>query len=135
MRLSKKTERFFWYDELLLVEGGKLALPGGYLNRDETVAQGVLRELVEETGWEGKIISLFQVNTNPNRRNEDRQNVVFVFLIEAVREIAKPDHEVTDVLWMPLEDCTVETLAFDHGDMLALYKQYKEQQFSLPLFS
>ena len=30
-----------------LGEGGKWGLPGGFLDRDETLAQGVLRELLE----------------------------------------------------------------------------------------
>ncbi len=119
-----------------LTEGGKLALPGGFLNREETAEQGVLRELQEETGWEGKIVSLFQVNTSPKRRNEDRQNVVFVFLIEPIKEVGKPDAEASEVVWMALDDLPpIESFAFDHGDMLALYKKYKEEQFSLPVVS
>lgn len=118
-----------------LVEGGKLALPGGFLNRDENASEGVLRELLEETGWKGTIRSVFQINSNPKRRNEDRQNVVFVFLIEPVKEVGKPDHESTEVVWVPLEECTIEKLAFDHGEMLALYRTYKAQPFSLPVVS
>ena len=37
-----------------LLEGGKYCFPGGYLDRDETLKEGVLRELQEETGYQGK---------------------------------------------------------------------------------
>lgn len=64
-----------------LVERGKWGLPSGFLDRDETAGEGMLRELKEETGWEGKIYSLFSINANPNRGNDlDRQNVPFTFI-------------------------------------------------------
>ena len=50
-----------------LMEGGKWGLPGGFLDRDETLSQGVLRELREETGWEGAVASLLRVNSRPDR--------------------------------------------------------------------
>ena len=50
-----------------LSEGGKWGLPGGFLDRDETLAAGTLRELREETGWEGEVVALLRVNSRPNR--------------------------------------------------------------------
>lgn len=67
-----------------ILETGKWGLPGGFLDRDEMASQGVLRELLEETGWEGEIVALFRINTNPNRSKEDRQNVAFDFIVRPV---------------------------------------------------
>lgn len=39
-----------------LLNGNLWGMPGGFLNRDETAEQGVLRELKEETGWEGEVV-------------------------------------------------------------------------------
>jgi ADP-ribose pyrophosphatase YjhB (NUDIX family) len=39
-----------------LLEGGKLGLPGGFLDRGESLGEGVLRELREETGWDGQVV-------------------------------------------------------------------------------
>lgn len=118
-----------------LTEGGKLALPGGFLNRDETASVGMLRELKEETGWDGVIQSVFQINTNPKRRNEDRQNVAIIFLITATEEVGIPDDEVTEVLWVPITELPpLESLAFDHGETLAKYIEYRTTPFPLPLF-
>src|SRR5207248_894102 len=57
------------------LEGGKWGLPGGFLDRDETLAEGVLRELREETGWTGRVVGLPRVNSRPDRPHETRQNV------------------------------------------------------------
>ncbi|MCL4360377.1 NUDIX hydrolase [Patescibacteria group bacterium] len=116
-----------------LVEGGKLAFPGGFLNRDETAAQGVLRELREETGWEGAVVSLLRINSNPERPGEDRQNVVLEYIISPIRQSGKPDGESTEVLWMPFEELSGKTFAFDHKETIELYRTYRNAPFPLPI--
>src|SRR5207247_2929977 len=64
-----------------LSEGGKWGLPGGFLDRDESLSDGVLRELREETGWDGRVSGLMRINSRPDRPREDRQNVAFDFVI------------------------------------------------------
>ena len=85
-------------DSLLLVkrsptisEGGKWSLPSGFLDRDETAAEGVLRELKEETGWEGKVSGLFFIKTDTHRPHEDRQNVSFHFLVTPLQKVKEGD--------------------------------------------
>src|SRR5207249_6056868 len=46
-----------------LSEGGRWGLPGGFLDRDERLVDGVLRELREETGWTGEVRRLFRINS------------------------------------------------------------------------
>jgi ADP-ribose pyrophosphatase YjhB (NUDIX family) len=117
-----------------LLEGGKWALPGGFLDRDETTAQGVLRELREETGWEGEIISLFRINTNPKRPKEDRQNVVFEFIIKPNRQVKETNNEVSKVEWIPIDKLLpFEEFAFDHGETIKLYLKYRKKPFPLPV--
>lgn len=115
-------------------EPGKWALPGGFLDRDETAAQGVLRELKEETGWTGKVISLFRINTNPNRPKEDRQNVALDFVITPIKKVGEPDQESSDVQWIPIDQLSsLGELAFDHGEIIGLYLKYRKEQFPLPI--
>jgi len=117
-----------------IIESGKWALPGGFLGRDETLEKGVLRELLEETGWEGKIISLFQITSNPNRPHEDRQNVAFSYIIKPTQEVSKPDKESTKVTWLPIETLpSLGEMAFDHGETIRLYLEYKKHSFPLPI--
>lgn len=117
-----------------LLESGKWGLPGGYLDRDETAAEGALRELREETGWEGKIVSLFRINTLPNRPHEDRQNVSFDFIIRPVKLVGLPDAESSNMEFIPFEKLyKKEALAFDHGETIELYMKYRSGALSIPL--
>src|SRR5216110_1775524 len=86
-----------------LGEGGKWGLPGGFLDRDENLVQGVLRELREETGWTGEVRGLMRVNSRPDRPREDRQNVAFDFVITPLALVGAPDHESTAVEWVPID--------------------------------
>lgn len=118
-----------------ILETGKWALPGGFVDRDETVSQAVLRELREETGWEGEVISLFRINSNPNRPHEDRQNIAFDFFVKPLRQIGNKDHESSKVEWISIDKLLpMDTFAFDHGDSIKLYLDYRKESFPLPLF-
>ena len=117
-----------------LLESGKWGLPGGYLDRDETAAQGALRELKEETGWEGKIVELFRINTLPNRPKEDRQNVSFDFIITPTVRSGLPDAESSDVQFVPLDSLMpFEDYAFDHGETIQLYLAHRKNHATLPI--
>lgn len=114
---------------------GKWALPGGYLDRGENTAKGVLRELKEETGYEGKIINLFRVNDNPDRAQEDAQNVDFVYLVEAGEKSGKPDAESTEIKWFKFDELPASgEFGFDHYENIELYLKYLEKPFNLPIF-
>lgn len=128
-------------NEILLVrraaflsEGGKWALPGGYMNRDERVQDCALREAQEEAGWKCTVDRLFAVVDNPER-GDDRQNVGFIFIVTPVEEVQKPDHEVSELKWFPLDALPASAeIAFDHETILAAYKQYREEETPLPVF-
>lgn len=117
-----------------LIEGGKWGLPSGFLDRDETASQGILRELKEETGWEGEIISLFSVNTGPERGNDaERQNVPLTFIVKAIKRVGEGDHESTAVEWINIENLpSLGPLSFDHNETIKMYLDYKKAQFLLP---
>jgi ADP-ribose pyrophosphatase YjhB (NUDIX family) len=105
-----------------LSEGGKWGLPGGFLDRDERLIEGVLRELREETGWTGEVRGLLRINSRPNRPHEDRQNVAFDFVIAPLARVGEPDHESTAVAWVPIDRLPpLDALAFDHGETVGRY--------------
>jgi len=117
-----------------LTNPNKYALPGGFLDRDETIAEGMLREIKEETGHKGKIISLFRVNSNPDRIGEDRQNVDFVFLVEAGKKVSKPDKEIKKTVWFNLNSLpNPKEFAFDHHENIEMYLKYLKEKFPLPI--
>lgn len=101
---------------------GKFCLPGGYLNRDETASSGVQREVKEETGYEPLKAELLWVNDNPNRAQEDRQNVSLVFLVQVGEKNGESDHEVSEVSWFDLGNLPPqEQFAFDHYEQIQRY--------------
>ncbi len=108
--------------EKKLLEGRKYALPGGFLDRDETCEQAMKREIKEETGYEVEGISFFKFIDNPNRRNEDRQNVTFIFTVEVGKKVSEPDDEVSEVKWFDLDNLPKEEeIAFDHYEIIQSY--------------
>jgi ADP-ribose pyrophosphatase YjhB (NUDIX family) len=117
-----------------VLETGKWGLPAGFLDRDETAGKGILRELLEETGWRGEIISLFRINSKPDRPKEDRQNVALDFLVKPIEKIGEPDHESSKVEWIPIEKLLpLSEFAFDHGKTIALYLKYRTKAFPIPI--
>lgn len=116
------------------LEGGKLGLPAGYVERDEILEQAVLRELLEETGWEGRVVRLFRINSNPNRPGEDRQNVSIDYIVEPIQQSGTPDWETPEIVWLEITDAfDFESLAFDHGDSIKQYLEWKKNGGILPL--
>jgi 8-oxo-dGTP diphosphatase len=117
-----------------LSEGGKWALPGGFLDRNEHLVDGVLRELREETGWAGEVRYLLRINSRPDRPREDRQNVAFDFVIAPLKEVGQPDHESSAVEWIPLDRLPpLDSLAFDHGETIRLYVAARDRPREAPI--
>src|ERR1700722_19697338 len=65
-----------------LLEGGKWGLIGGFMDRNETLMQGLEREIFEETGWKVTNMTLLRIKDKPNRPHEDRQNISFVYFCQ-----------------------------------------------------
>jgi ADP-ribose pyrophosphatase YjhB (NUDIX family) len=117
-----------------LLEGGKFAIPGGYMNRDETTKEAALREVVEETGWKCEVSEFFGIADSPNR-GDDRQNISIFFIMKPLEETEKPDSEVSEVTWFSLDKLPKpEEVAFDHYKVILAYKEYKESKRKLPVF-
>jgi 8-oxo-dGTP diphosphatase len=116
-----------------LSEGGKWGLPGGFLDRDETLAEGALRELREETGWEGRVVSLLRINSRPDRPREDRQNIAVDFIIEPLEKRGEPDAESTDVQWIPIDRVLSLDLAFDHMDSVRSFLDARQRGVATPI--
>lgn len=111
-----------------LLEGGKWCLPGGYLDRDERVADGALRELREETGFAGTIVGLMEIIDWPDRPQEDKQNIVFTFVVQVGEKVGEPDHETAALQWFSWDQLPpADQFAFDHHEQLLRYQQAVQQ--------
>lgn len=95
---------------------GKYALPGGFVEPDETTEQAVLRELQEETGV--KNIFLKQMKTYSNPKRDPRGRVISISYVALI----SPDQDLfaaSDALsaeWISIAH--VPALAFDHKEIL-----------------
>jgi 8-oxo-dGTP diphosphatase len=117
-----------------LQEGGKWALPGGFMERDETITQTVAREVQEETGWTVHSLRLFAVNTGPSQRGTDRQNVVFIYLCEAGSKTGESDRESDEIKWYDLDGLpSADDMAFDHLEVIELYRRNLTDPQTLPI--
>lgn len=117
-----------------LLEGGKWGLLGGFVERDENLKEAVAREVLEESGYKVKNIRLLTVRDNPDRPMEDRQNISFVFLCEALEKVGESDWEVDDQKWFGFTEIPIEELiAFDHYKNIELYKKYLKESLILPI--
>ena len=117
-----------------MLESGKWGLVGGFFDRDENLIQAVKREVFEESGCEIEDVTLFRINDNPNRPKEDRQNVDIIFYAKLVKQIPKKDEEVTHLVWFPLDRLpSMDEMAFDHGEDILLYREYRKKNHPLPL--
>lgn len=101
--------------------GGYWALPGGYVEWNETTEEAALRELKDETGIGGEIISFFGIYSDPSRDEDGRQNIDLVYLIKPLKQSSKIDKkEVEKVAWFSL-DKLPEKIAFDHRKIIKDY--------------
>jgi len=116
------------------LEPNQWALPGGFVDRDETTRQTAQRETLEETGYKTKVISLFRIIDNPDRPHEDRQNISLVYLLKPIKRVSDSDHEVTGTKWFDLDKLPPEKdFAFDHYDNVKLYLKHLKKPLSLPI--
>lgn len=97
---------------------GSWALPGGFLQSEESVETAVRRELEEETAL--RLRTLIQVGTFSNPNRDPREHVVTVAFLALVR---LKDHKISEgsdaanAAWFTIDE--LPKLAFDHDCIIA----------------
>jgi len=91
-----------------------LALPGGFVEEDETAEEAVLREIREETGLNAEILKL--VGGYSNLHRDPRGPVVSICYLLKAGGAYKASTDASEVILLRLND--VPKLAFDHNTMI-----------------
>jgi len=101
-----------------------LALPGGFVDEGEWVADAAIREVKEETGLDVEIVELFHVYSDPSR-DQRLHTVSTVFIGRAKGTPVGGDDASSAVVCKP--DAVPQPLVFDHPRIVADYVAYKQR--------
>lgn len=101
---------------------GRWALPGGFVDMDEDLETGALRELREETGVDN--VYLEQLYTFGAKDRDPRERVITVAYFALVPQYLVTPHagsDATSVGWFPVN--ALPPLAFDHHEIIRVAQE------------
>ena len=106
------------------------AVPGGFVDVGERIEQAAVREALEEVSLQVRLTALLGIYSNPTRDNRGH-TVTAVYIAEATGlPVAADDAKNCQLFTL---DTLPSVLAFDHAQVLADYKHYRETGQVAPL--
>lgn len=100
---------------------GRLALPGGFVDVEESLESAARRELGEETGVDIADAHLEQLASYGEPDRDPRMRTVSVAWLGVLPDLPEPTAgtDAADATWVPVDDVLAgEPLAFDHRQIL-----------------
>ena len=113
--------------EILLIQRGNepfkdmWALPGGFLDMDETLEEAIARELEEETALTGLRLKQLHAFSALHRDPRGRTVSVIFWGVLEDEQVAKAGNDASNVGWHALDK--LPPLAFDHDEVIALARK------------
>ncbi len=95
---------------------GQWALPGGFIEEDETLEQCVEREIKEETGLEGIKFYHLKAFSKPDRDPRHRIITIAYWGFSKKNPVLNPSSDAAAVEWFGIDN--LPSLAFDHEDII-----------------
>ncbi len=102
---------------------GRWAIPGGFVDMDESLETAARRELREETGVEAAQLVQLHTFGDPGRDPRGR-TISVVYLARVTQSAVQPQaaDDAAEADWFPLD--RPPELAFDHDKILACARKY-----------
>lgn len=98
---------------------GMWALPGGFVNLDESLEEGARRELAEETGMRDVYLEQLYTFGEPDRDPRERVITVAYYALVPSDEIdIQAGSDAEGVSWFGMQE--LPELGFDHADILEM---------------
>ncbi len=96
------------------------AIPGGFLQNDEELHEGALRELNEETNVDTSSFQTREIGTFGKIGRDPRKRIISVAFLVEVNELLpiSTANESLDVRWVNLNELSSISLAFDHREIM-----------------
>lgn len=106
---------------------GRFALPGGFVEREETVEAAAIRETKEETGLDIKIMEILGVYSDP-KRDPRLHTITTAFIVKPLANKLKAGDDAKDAEWVNLKDIDIKKMPFDHGKIIEDYMKWKKKK-------
>ncbi|HLJ44938.1 MAG TPA: NUDIX domain-containing protein [Bryobacteraceae bacterium] len=94
----------------------RFALPGGFVQEEESLDEGAIRELREETGVEKVYLEQLYTFGDPKRDPRGRVVTVAYYALVPHTQALHAGTDAADAAWFPLDD--LPALAFDHREIV-----------------
>ena len=106
------------------------AIPGGFVDLGEIVEQAAAREALEEVSLNVRLIALLGIYSDPSR--DSRGHTVTAVYVGEAEGLPVAADDAKNCRLFSLDELP-ESLAFDHAQVLADYKNYRETGQVAPL--